>query len=102
SVTATFQTAGQLVKGNEVQIGGKAVGKVTSIDLTDEGQAEIEMEVDSDFKPLHDGTRATIRVGSLSGIAGRYVSISPGPNDNDEIDDGGQIMADDTTTPVDL
>jgi phospholipid/cholesterol/gamma-HCH transport system substrate-binding protein len=102
TVKATFQTAGQLVNGNEVQVGGKPVGEVTSIELTDSGQAEIEMEVDSEFEPLHEGTRATVRVGSLSGIAGRYVSITPGPNDGSEIEDGGQIDADDTTTPVDL
>jgi phospholipid/cholesterol/gamma-HCH transport system substrate-binding protein len=102
TVKATFQTAGQLVKGNEVQVGGKPVGKITSIDLTDDGQAEVGMEIDSAFEPLHDGTRATVRVGSLSGIAGRYVALSPGPNDGEAIDDGGQIAADDTTTPVDL
>ena len=102
TVKATFQTAGQLVNGNEVQVGGKPVGKVTSIELTDNGQAEVEMEVDDEFDPLHEGTRATVRVPSLSGIAGRYVSISPGPNDASEIEDGGQIDADDTTTPVDL
>jgi phospholipid/cholesterol/gamma-HCH transport system substrate-binding protein len=102
NVKATFQTAGQLVNGNEVQVGGKPIGEVTSIELTDSGQAEVEMEVDSEFEPLHEGTRATVRVGSLSGIAGRYVSLTPGPNDASEIEDGGQIDADDTTTPVDL
>ena len=102
SVKATFQTAGQLVNGNEVQVGGKPVGKITAIELTDEGQAEVEMEIDSEFEPLHDGTHASIRVGSLSGIAGRYVSLTPGPNDAGEIPDGGRIAADDTTTPVDL
>src|SRR5688500_4869992 len=102
TVTATFQTAGQLVKGNEVQVGGKPIGKVTSIELSEDGQAEVELEVDSEFEPLHDGTRAMVRVGSLSGIAGRYVSLTPGPNDGAEIEDGGRIDADDTTTPVDL
>ena len=102
TVRATFQTAGQLVNGNEVHVGGKPVGEVTSIELTDEGAAEVEMEIDSEFEPLHDGTRAIIRVGSLSGIAGRYVSLTPGPNDAGEIEDGGLIAADDTTTPVDL
>ena len=102
SVTATFQTAGQLVKGNEVQVGGKPIGKVTAIELTEDGQAEVELEVDSEFEPLHEGTRATIRVGSLSGIAGRYVSLTPGPNNAAAIDDGGQIGVDKTTTPVDL
>jgi phospholipid/cholesterol/gamma-HCH transport system substrate-binding protein len=102
TVTANFQTAGQLVNGNEVQVGGKPIGKVTSIELTDDGQAAVEMELDSEFEPLHEGSRALIRVGSLSGIAGRYVSLTPGPNDAPEIDDGGQIAADNTTTPVDL
>jgi phospholipid/cholesterol/gamma-HCH transport system substrate-binding protein len=102
SVKATFQTAGQLVNGNEVQVGGKPVGKVASIELTEDGQAEVEMEIDSEFEPLHEGTHASIRVGSLSGIAGRYVSLTPGPNDAGEIADGGRIDADDTTTPVDL
>ena len=102
SVTATFQTAGQLVKGNEVHVGGKPVGEITSIELTEKGQAEIEMELESEFDPLHEGSHASIRVGSLSGIAGRYISLTPGPNDGEAIDDGGRIDADDTTTPVDL
>ena len=101
-VSATFQTAGQLVKGNEVHVGGKPVGQITSIELTDDGQAEVEMELDSEFEPLHEGTTAVIRVGSLSGIAGRYISLTPGPNDASEIEDGGSIAADDVTTPVDL
>jgi phospholipid/cholesterol/gamma-HCH transport system substrate-binding protein len=102
SVTAKFQTAGQLVKGNEVHVGGKPIGKVTAIELSDDGQANVEMQIDDDFKPLHQGTTAIVRVGSLSGIAGRYVSLTPGPNNAPEIDDGGQIGADKTTTPVDL
>jgi phospholipid/cholesterol/gamma-HCH transport system substrate-binding protein len=102
TVKATFQTAGQLVKGNEVQVGGKPIGKITSIDLTDDGQAEVEMELESEFDPLHEGSQAVIRVGSLSGIAGRYVSLTPGPNDAPAIEDGGRIDADDTTTAVDL
>ena len=60
------------------------------------------MEVDDDFAPLHAGTTATIRATSLSGIANRYVSLKPGPNSDDEIDDGGQIGADETSAPVDL
>ena len=102
TVKATFQTAGQLVNGNEVHVGGKPVGEITAIGLTDDGHAEVEMELDGEFDPLHEGTRAVIRVGSLSGIAGRYVSLAPGPNDAPAIDDGGHIQADDATTPVDL
>ena len=35
------------------------------------------------------GHQATIRATSLSGIANRYISLQPGPNDAEEIDDGG-------------
>ena len=60
------------------------------------------MEVDEDLAPLHEGTTATIRATSLSGIANRYVSLKPGPNNADEIDDGGEIGADETNAPVDI
>ena len=63
----------------------------------------VTLEVtDGDLTPLHEGTTATIRATSLSGIANRYVSLQPGPNDASEIDDGGLIDADDTAAPVDL
>ena len=60
------------------------------------------MEINEELAPLHTGTQATIRSTSLSAIANRYVSIQPGPNNAEEIDDGGRIEADDTTAPVDL
>ncbi|HEX2234180.1 MAG TPA: MlaD family protein, partial [Thermoleophilaceae bacterium] len=102
NVTASFQNAGQLVRGNPVQVGGTSVGTVSDIELGDGGDAIITMELDDELRPLHRGTRATIRATSLSGIANRYVAIDPGPNDAEEIEDGGRIAADDTAAPVDL
>ena len=94
-----FQTGGQLVPGNQVLVGGQAIGTVDSIDLTDDAQAEIEITVD---EPLHEGTTATVRATSLSGIANRYISIAPGPNSEPEIKDGATLATDRTTSPVDL
>ena len=102
SVTATFQNAGQLVKGNYVEVGGRPVGKIQSISLDDNGQASVKMSVGSGFDPLHQGTTAVIRATSLSGIANRYVELHPGPNDAAKIDSGGRISADETQAPVDL
>jgi phospholipid/cholesterol/gamma-HCH transport system substrate-binding protein len=101
-VKAVFQSAGQLVGGNEVRVGGQPVGRITDIDLDESAQAIITMEVDDDIAPLHRGTTATIRATSLSGIANRYVSVKPGPNSARPIDDGGEIGADETSAPVDL
>ena len=94
-----FETGGQLVEDNEVLIGGAPVGTVNSIELTDNGQAEVAITVN---RQLHEGTKAVIRQTSLSGIANRYVSITPGPDNAAALDDGAIITEVDTTTPVDL
>ena len=94
-----FENGGQLVPGNEVVIGGQPVGSIDEIKLNDEGLAEIDIAVD---RPLHEGTSAVIRRTSLSGIANRYISLTPGPNNAPEIPADGTITEVDTTAPVDL
>ena len=94
-----FETGGQLVKGNQVLIGGAPVGSVDDVKLTDNGQAQVDISVD---RPLHEGTTAIIRATSLSGIANRYISIQPGPDNNPELASNAIISETDTTTPVDL
>ena len=71
-----FETGGQLVAGNQVLVGGQPIGTVDEITLTEDAQAEVDITVD---EALHEGTTAIVRATSLSGIANRYVSISPGP-----------------------
>jgi phospholipid/cholesterol/gamma-HCH transport system substrate-binding protein len=97
--TLVFQNAGQLVPDNQVLIGGSPVGTVESIDLSDNNLAEVHVEVE---QQLHEGTSATIRATSLSGVANHYVSISPGPNSSPELDDGAELGLASTTTPVDI
>lgn len=104
-VKARFQNASQLVKGNLVQVAGKEIGSVKEIDLTDDGQAEVDLEItDPDYAPLRAGTLATVRQASLSGVANRYIDLRlPGENDaGRDIPENGVIEADDTTTAVDL
>ena len=97
-----FQTAGQLVKDNDVQVGGRRVGSVTDIQLTPNNQAQITIVVDKPYAPLHEGTTAVIRATSLSGVANRYISLTPGPNNAPKLPDGAVLTADKTTTIVDL
>jgi len=101
-VTAVFSNGGQLVKGNQVRVGGRPVGVITEVALNSRAQAEVEMTVEKGLTPLHEGTTATIRATSLSGIANRYVSLEPGPNSNAEVGDGGVIRVDRTSAPVDI
>ena len=97
-----FQNAGQLVKDDDVQVGGRRVGSVRKIELTNDNQAQITIAVDNDFAPLHEGTTAIIRATSLSGVANRYIALTPGPNSSPSLDDGTTLGTDKTTTPVDL
>jgi phospholipid/cholesterol/gamma-HCH transport system substrate-binding protein len=97
-----FENAGQLVRDDDVQIGGRRVGSVRKIELTDDSQAQITISVTGDYAPLHEGTTATIRATSLTGIANRYVALSPGPNSNRELPEGATLGADATTPIVDL
>lgn len=97
-----LQTASQLVKGNQVQIAGHRVGEITDIKLSDDNQADITIEVDEKFAPLHEGTQAIVRVVSLPSIANRNISLAPGPNNAPEIPDGGALPVDQTTAAVDL
>ncbi|MBB4662680.1 MlaD family protein [Conexibacter arvalis] len=97
-----FQTAGQLVRGNDVQIGGRRIGNVDEIELTDDNLAAVTITVDEPYAPLHEGTTAEIRLASLSSVANRYISLSPGPNNAPELSDGATLGVEDTTTVVDL
>jgi phospholipid/cholesterol/gamma-HCH transport system substrate-binding protein len=94
-----FQTGGQLVKGNQVLIGGSPVGSVDSITLTGDNQAEVAISVD---EALHEGTTAVIRATSLSGVANHYVSLTPGANNAPTLPDDAKLTGASTTTPVDL
>jgi phospholipid/cholesterol/gamma-HCH transport system substrate-binding protein len=96
-----FQTAGQLVKGDQVQVGGRPIGSVKDIALTNDNLARVTVEL-NELTPLHRGTQAVIRQTSLSGIANRYIALTPGPNSAPQLADGARIGTESTTTPVDL
>src|SRR6266576_3105123 len=67
--TLQMQSANQLVKGNEVKVGGLPVGKVTDITLSKDNQANVKVQINDEFSPLHEGTTAIVRVTSLPSVA---------------------------------
>ena len=100
--TIEFQNAGQLVKGDDIQVGGRRIGVIKEIALTKDNQAEVKVEVENGYAPLHEGTVAVIRATSLSGIANRYIALTLGPNSQPELADGATLGAEKTTSIVDL
>jgi phospholipid/cholesterol/gamma-HCH transport system substrate-binding protein len=103
-VTATFENASQLVKGNQVVVGGTAAGTVKDIELGPDGQALVTFTVDDDYAPLKRGTTATVRSYSLSGIANRQIQLTLPPQNQGgaEIPSGGSLSAAETVSEVDL
>ncbi|HUZ30118.1 MAG TPA: MlaD family protein, partial [Solirubrobacteraceae bacterium] len=97
-----FQDAGGLVTGNLVFVGPASVGTVNSITLTPDGNAQVQVSLNSTASPLHVGTVARVFENSLSGNANRYVVLEPGPSQAPEIPSGGLIGLDHTQAYVSL
>jgi phospholipid/cholesterol/gamma-HCH transport system substrate-binding protein len=97
-----FAEADQLVKGNQVQVGGVPVGSVTKLELTHDYKAIVTIHVNSSLAPLHAGTVAQVRVPSLSSVANRYVSLSLGPNNAPKLASGTKLPASATRNVTDL
>jgi phospholipid/cholesterol/gamma-HCH transport system substrate-binding protein len=103
TIHAQFLDAGQMVKGGLVEVGGRSVGKVTDVSLTDDGLADLKLEIsDDEWKPLHRGTVARVRTVGLSGVANRFIELTPGPSTGARIPDGGVMTTAETRPIIDL
>jgi phospholipid/cholesterol/gamma-HCH transport system substrate-binding protein len=97
-----FAEAGQLVRGDQVQVGGVPVGSVKEIELTKDFKAVVTIHVEGSLVPLHEGTTAEVRVPSLSSVANRYIALSPGPNNRPVLPRGSKLPASATKEVTDL
>jgi phospholipid/cholesterol/gamma-HCH transport system substrate-binding protein len=97
-----FKEADQLVRGDQVQVGGVPVGSVREIELTPDYKALVTIKVDSSLVPLRAGTTAEVRTPSLSSVANRYVALSPGPKNAPPLPKGATLPATATTEVTDL
>jgi virulence factor Mce-like protein len=101
-VTAYVVSAAQVVTGNDVVIGGVPVGHVSAVGLAPDGGpagAQITMQLDQKYAPLHRGTRVTLRPKGLLG--NMFVELTPSGAAG-TIASGGSIPVQDTASPVTL
>ena len=85
-----------------MRIGGTPAGTIEAIRLTPNGQAQVEVSIDSSFGPLRQGTTATIREQSLVGVASRYIDVSPAPSFRPPLPNDGILPASKTSGIVDV
>jgi virulence factor Mce-like protein len=101
TIRASFTSAVSIVPGLDVQIDGVDVGKIGKVRYED-GQALVDIGVDNEAWPLHQGTTAALRFGTTLGNGTRRIDLHPGPKSAPVIADGGVIPTKDTVTPVEF
>lgn len=103
TVKADFQDASQLVKGNLVEVAGVSVGTVRALTLTRDGQAQVSFQItDPTYAPLREGTIATVRQASLSGVANRYIDLRLPPGEPPKLPNDSVLPSTQTNSAVDL
>jgi ABC-type transporter Mla subunit MlaD len=80
---AIFSNAAGLIPGQNVEVAGAVVGKVTSIRLTPDHRARVEIEVKTGFAPFRSDAECEIKPQSL--IGEKFIECDPGSPDAKEL-----------------
>ena len=76
-----FNNAGDLRVGAKVQLAGVQVGKVTSVELNQDGtRVEVQMRVKEAFQRLRQGCQ--VKVGIIGFVGEAYIHLTNGPVEN--------------------
>lgn len=87
-VSVALASATNVVKGAPIQVNGFEAGTVSSIAVRD-GQALLELDMDSDLAPLHEGAVVTVIWKAV--LSERRVQIEDGPATGLELPSGTRL-----------
>src|ERR687896_817245 len=108
-VRAIFDSAANLVEGEDVKVAGVPVGAIESLDVTENEKAAITLRIDNeDFTPWKADASCTIRPQSL--IGEKFVECEPGSTGAEPLatleegpGEGERLLPiENTSSPVDL
>jgi len=96
-VVAEYPESGGIFAGGEVTYRGVRVGKVSELELTDEG-VEVHLEIDDEWDKIPANTKAI--VGNRSAVGEQYVELQPNADvkDGPYLEDGSVIT--EVATPI--
>jgi virulence factor Mce-like protein len=98
-IAANFQTAGNVVPGDDVTVAGVTVGRVTSVQVIN-GGAQVRLQLQEQYAPLYRDARAMIKIKNV--LDESYVELYRGSAASGPMPQGGVIPSDRTLTPVEL
>jgi virulence factor Mce-like protein len=90
-VTVPFDEATQLAVESDVRISGVSVGKVKGIELSEQGLADAELEIDAKYAPIPSNTRAILRQKTLLGET--YVELTPGEREAEPLPEDATLAS---------
>ncbi len=97
SVAAHFADSGGIFAGAEVTYRGVTIGRVTSLELTDDG-VDVMLDIENATDDIPADTRAL--VGNRSAVGEQYVELQPKSNGEPYLEDGSEIQQSDTAIPI--
>jgi phospholipid/cholesterol/gamma-HCH transport system substrate-binding protein len=96
---AEFSDVTGVVSGDDIRIAGVRIGSVEEVEILDRTRALVTFTVD-EGTPVNGGTEAQIKYRNLVGQ--RYISLSQGVGDTEQLDEGATIPIDRTQPALDL
>jgi phospholipid/cholesterol/gamma-HCH transport system substrate-binding protein len=96
-VTASYGESGGIFTGAEVTYRGVTVGRVSGMELTDEG-VDVKLEIEKKHDDIPADTRAL--VGNRSAVGEQYVELQPESNGDPFLKEGSKIEKSMTATPI--
>lgn len=99
TVYATFEESPAISPGNgqEVRIAGVIAGDIRSADVSDEGQAVLELRIEDEYA-VYDNARVVLR--SKSPLNEMYIELHPGGPPGTELTDGDTLPAANSQRPI--
>lgn len=97
TVVAHFTDSGGIFAGGEVTYRGVKVGRVSELELTDEG-VDVHLEVDKGYDDIPADSLAV--VGNRSAVGEQYVELQPKVDTAPYLRDDSEIPNEDTRTPI--
>lgn len=96
-VTAQLADSGGIFVNAEVTYRGVAVGRVSAMNLTEDG-VEVSLDIESDAPPIPADARA--EVANRSAVGEQYVDLVPQDEEGPYLEDGSVIGPDRTSIPL--